>query len=83
MGGGAEEPGQISEASVLSLPEGTFMGEAKHKDGSLMAIVFQVGKWHCFCVVCMFVCLFCLCMCVCLFMYEWGGLSGWMFASIV
>lgn len=34
-----------SLASVLSLPEGTFLGNARHKDGSLMAIVFQVSGW--------------------------------------
>lgn len=28
--------------SLVSLPEGTYLGEAKHKDGSLMSIVFQV-----------------------------------------
>jgi hypothetical protein len=30
--------------SLVSLPEGTYLGEAKHKDGSLMSIVFQVCK---------------------------------------
>jgi len=54
-----EDSEQISEASVLSLPEGTFLIEAKHKDESLMAVVFQVGEWHCSCV-CM--CVFVLCM---------------------
>lgn len=29
--------------SMSSLPEGTFSGQAKHKDGSLLQIVFQVG----------------------------------------
>ncbi len=28
--------------SISSLPEGTFFGDARHKDGSLMAIIFQV-----------------------------------------
>ena len=28
--------------SLVSLPEGTYLGEARHKDGSLMSIVFQV-----------------------------------------
>ena len=31
-----------SLSSLVSLPEGTFLGEARHKDGSLMSIVFQV-----------------------------------------
>lgn len=31
-----------SMSSMTSLPEGAFLGEAKHKDGSLLAIVFQV-----------------------------------------
>ena len=26
----------------MSIQEGTFLGDAKHKDGSLMAVVFQV-----------------------------------------
>ncbi len=29
---------------ILSLPEGTFLGEARHKDGSLLAIIFQVRQ---------------------------------------
>ena len=32
-----------SVTSLASLPEGTFLGEARHKDGSLLAIIFQVG----------------------------------------
>ena len=39
-----------SMASVLSLPEGMFVGDAKHKDGSLMAVVFQVGACRCKCL---------------------------------
>ena len=31
--------------SLVSLPEGTYLGEAKHKDGSLMSIVFQVCEF--------------------------------------
>lgn len=31
-----------SVLSISSLPEGTFLGEARHKDGSLLAIIFQV-----------------------------------------
>ena len=34
-----------SLVSLISLPEGTYLGEAKHKDGSLMSIVFQVCKF--------------------------------------
>ena len=34
-----------SVTSLASLPEGTFLGEARHKDGSLLAIIFQVGIW--------------------------------------
>ena len=33
---------RASLTSLMSLPEGTFLGEARHKDGSLMSIVFQV-----------------------------------------
>ena len=32
-----------SAVSMESLPEGTYLGEARHKDGSLLAIVFQVS----------------------------------------
>lgn len=38
---------QLSEFSLtsqVSIQEGTFLGDAKHKDGSLMAVVFQVRK---------------------------------------
>ena len=35
-----------SLTSLVSLPEGTYLGEAKHKDGSLMSIVFQVFTYH-------------------------------------
>lgn len=47
-GGGASPLGapdfdRESMISVSSLPEGTFFGDARHKDGSLMAIIFQVG----------------------------------------
>ena len=35
-----------SLTSLVSLPEGTYLGEAKHKDGSLMSIVFQVFTCH-------------------------------------
>ena len=33
---------RASITSLVSLPEGTYLGEARHKDGSLMSIVFQV-----------------------------------------
>lgn len=36
---------RLSLNSLVSLPEGTYLGEAKHKDGSLMSIVFQVCKF--------------------------------------
>ena len=31
-----------SVSSLCSLPEGTFLGEARHQDGSLLSIIFQV-----------------------------------------
>lgn len=37
---------RASVNSLVSLPEGTYLGEACHKDGSLMSIVFQVGGDH-------------------------------------
>ena len=36
---------RASITSLVSLPEGTYLGEARHKDGSLMSIVFQVRMW--------------------------------------
>ena len=39
---GSYESDRQSMSSMTSLPEGAFLGEAKHKDGSLLAIVFQV-----------------------------------------
>ena len=44
-GGGASGSHDFDRSSVTSLaslPEGMFAGEARHKDGSLLAIVFQV-----------------------------------------
>ena len=44
-GGGASGLHDLDRSSVTSLaslPEGMFAGEARHKDGSLLAIVFQV-----------------------------------------
>ena len=40
--GGVHGMDEGSVTSISSLPEGTFLGEARHKDGSLLAIVFQV-----------------------------------------
>ena len=40
--GGIRGMDECSVASISSLPEGIFQGEARHKDGSLLAIVFQV-----------------------------------------
>ena len=40
--GGVRGMDECSVTSISSLPEGTFLGEARHKDGSLLAIVFQV-----------------------------------------
>ena len=40
--GGVRSMDEGSVTSISSLPEGTFLGEARHKDGSLLAIVFQV-----------------------------------------
>ena len=40
--GGVRGIDECSVTSISSLPEGTFLGEARHKDGSLLAIVFQV-----------------------------------------
>ena len=34
-------------ASQMSIQDGTFLGDARHKDGSLMAVVFQVCVMHC------------------------------------
>ena len=39
---GSHEFDRDSVSSLASLPEGTFMGEARHKDGSLLAIIMQV-----------------------------------------
>ena len=47
--------------SLVSLPEGTYLGEAKHKDGSLMSIVFQVRGLP------LFLCTVRACLCVCSF----------------
>ncbi len=33
---------RLSLASQMSIQDGTFLGDARHKDGSLMAVVFQV-----------------------------------------
>ena len=40
-GGVAEDPTD-AVASKLYIPEGTFLGDAMHKDGSLFTVVFQV-----------------------------------------
>lgn len=40
--GGVRGMDECSVTSISSLPEGIFLGEARHKDGSLLAIVFQV-----------------------------------------
>lgn len=40
--GGVRGMDECSVTSISSLPEGVFLGEARHKDGSLLAIVFQV-----------------------------------------
>ena len=40
--GGVRGMDEGSVTSISSLPEGTFLGEARHKDGSLLSIVFQV-----------------------------------------
>ena len=42
-GGEGSDGGEGSVNSLSSLPEGTFGGQARHKDGSLLQIVFQVG----------------------------------------
>ena len=41
-GGGAGEAAPETAASKLYIPEGTYMGDAMHKDGSLFTVVFQV-----------------------------------------
>ena len=33
---------RLSLGSQMSIQDGTFLGDARHKDGSLMAVVFQV-----------------------------------------
>ena len=40
-GGGAGEPAEDA-TSKINIPEGTYMGDAMHKDGSLFTVVFQV-----------------------------------------
>lgn len=45
-GGLLDEFDRGSVTSLSSLPEGTFLGEARHKDGSLLSIIFQVMCWH-------------------------------------
>ena len=42
-GSGQEFNVRSSLNSLVSLPEGTFLGKARHKDESLMCIVFQVN----------------------------------------
>lgn len=42
VGGPSSEFDRGSVTSLSSLPEGTFLGEARHKDGSLLSIIFQV-----------------------------------------
>ena len=42
FGASGHEFDKCSVTSLASLPEGVFTGEARHKDGSLMAIIFQV-----------------------------------------
>ena len=41
-GGAAGESDGISVSSIVSLPEGLFQGFIRHKDGSSIAVVFQV-----------------------------------------
>lgn len=43
-GTGQEFNMRSSRNSLVSLPEGTFLGKARHKDESLMSIVFQVNN---------------------------------------
>lgn len=41
LGGGAEDPADAATPK-LYIPEGAFVGDALHKDGSLFSVIFQV-----------------------------------------
>lgn len=49
--GSSQDLDGSSLASAASIPEGTYVGDARHKDGSLMAVVFQVRTYEMFSVL--------------------------------